>query len=225
MTLDGTASAAPPLPKRPARLATTRDPEGTRAAILAASIREFTEKGFEGARIDAIAEQANINKRMLYHYFGGKDALYLAVLENAYLAIRTAEAGLDLAKRAPEEGLRDLVQFTFRYFVEHPEFLSLLGTENLMRARFLRRSEKIVTMNTPLIAELRGVLDRGAADGVFRTDADPLYVYLTMASMGFFYISNRWTLSTVFRRELDTPAEIASWGEHIAIVVLSYLKP
>lgn len=207
------------------RSATSRDPEGTKAAILAAATREFTDKGFGGARIDAIAADAKINKRMLYHYYGGKEALYLAVLEETYGAIRTAEAKLDLAHREPEEGLRELVQFTFRYFLDHPEFLSLLATENLLKAKFLKRSERIVAMNSPLIDELRGVLKRGATQGIFRADADPLDVYLTMAALGFFYLSNRWTLSTVFRRDLVSKSELARWGEHISAVVLSSLRP
>jgi AcrR family transcriptional regulator len=203
----------------------SRDPEGTKAAILAAATREFADKGFGGARIDAIAAHTKINKRMLYHYYGGKEALYVAVLEESYAAIRQAEAKLDLAHRDPEEGLRELVQFTFRYFLEHPEFLSLLGTENMMRAKFLKRSERIVAVNSPLIEELRDVLSRGAKKGVFRAAADPLDVYLTMAALGFFYLSNRWTLSTVFRRDLVAKAEISRWGEHIGDVVLSSLKP
>ncbi|HZY68408.1 MAG TPA: TetR/AcrR family transcriptional regulator [Devosia sp.] len=207
------------------RNGTGRDPEGTKAAILAAATREFTEKGFGGARIDAIAAHARINKRMLYHYYGGKEALYLAVLEDAYASIRRAEAKLDLAHREPEDGLRELVQFTFHYFVDHPEFLSLLGTENLHKARFLQRSERIVAMNSPLIEELRGVLDRGARKGVFREGADPLDVYLTMAALGFFYLSNRWTLSTVFRRDLVSKGELHRWGEHIADTVARSLKP
>jgi AcrR family transcriptional regulator len=207
------------------RAIASRDPEGTKAAILAAATREFTEKGFGGARIDAIAAHAKINKRMLYHYYGGKEALYVAVLEETYAAIRRAEARLDLAHREPEEGLRELVQFTFRYFLDHPEFLSLLGTENLLKAKFLKRSESVVAMNSPLIDELRGVLERGARKGVFRQDADALDVYLTMAALGFFYLSNRWTLSTVFRRDLVAKGEITRWGEHICDVVLSSLKP
>ncbi len=202
----------------------SRDPEGTKASILAAATREFMEKGFGGARIDAIAAHAQINKRMLYHYFGGKEALYLAVLENSYAAIRSAEAKLDLAHRDPEEALRELVRFTFHYFLDHPEFLSLLGTENLMQAKFLKRSERIVAVNSPLIEELRDVLARGGETGAFRKDADALDVYLTMAALGFFYLSNRWTLSTVFRRDLLAPAEVARWGEHICDVVLSWLQ-
>lgn len=203
----------------------SRDPEGTKAAILAAATREFTEKGFGSARIDAIAAHAKINKRMLYHYYGGKEALYVAVLEESYAAIRRAEAKLDLAHRDPEEGLRELVQFTFRYFIDHPEFLSLLGTENLLKAKFLKRSERILAINSPLIDELRGVLVRGAEKGVFRADLDALDVYLTMAALGFFYLSNRWTLSTVFRRDLVAKGEIERWGDHIADVVLSSVRP
>jgi AcrR family transcriptional regulator len=207
-----------------ARAGAIRDPEGTKAAILAAATREFTEKGFGGARIDAIAARAKINKRMLYHYFGGKEALYVAVLETAYAAIRSAEGKLDLAHREPEEALRELVLFTFHYFLGHPEFLSLLGTENLMQAKFLKRSERIAEMNSPIIEELTDVLGRGAKAGVFRTDANALDVYLTMAALGFFYLSNRWTLSTVFRRDLVQAAEIDRWGAHICGVVLSSVK-
>jgi hypothetical protein len=147
------------------------------------------------------------------------------VLEETYASIRKAEAKLDLAHREPAEGLRDLVQFTFRYFVEHPEFISLLGTENLLRGKFLKKSERIVAMNSPLIDELRGVLQRGAKAGVFRKDTDPLDVYITMAAMSFFPLSNRWTLSTVFRRDPGAKAETSRWADHITDVLLSYLKP
>lgn len=210
--------------QKPAKTA-VRDPEGTKSAILAAATREFMEKGFGGARIDAIAAHARINKRMLYHYYGGKEALYLAVLEETYASIRLAEAKLDLLHREPAEGLRELVQFTFRYFLEHPEFISLLGTENLLQAKFLKTSERIVAMNSPLIDELRGVLERGAKAGVFRKNADPLDVYITMAALSFFPLSNRWTLSTVFGRDVGSKKEGDRWAEHISDVLLRSLKP
>src|ERR1700744_3133322 len=116
-----------------------RDAERTSTAILAAATKEFAERGYGGARIDAIAARANINKRMLYHYFGGKDALYVAVLEGSYIAIRSAESRLDLSHRPPRDGMRDLVVFTWQYFLSHPEFLGILGTENLHKAKFLKR--------------------------------------------------------------------------------------
>src|ERR1700730_14387857 len=114
-----------------------RDPARTRAAILAAATAEFAAKGLKGARVDTIARRAGANKRMIYHYFGDKEGLYLAVLEATYAAIRTAEIGLHFVDRDPVNGMRALVEFTWSYFIEHPEFLSLLGTENLNRAAYL----------------------------------------------------------------------------------------
>jgi AcrR family transcriptional regulator len=202
-----------------------RDAERTRATILDAAIVEFTQNGYEGGRVDAIAKRAKINKRMLYHYFGGKDGLYLAVLEGRYVAIRSAETRLDLRHREPADGVRELVLFTWHYFLEHPEFLSILATENLQKARFLRRSDSVVQLNSPLIEELRLLLQRGAESGVFRKDADPVRLYISIASLGSFYLSNRWTLSTIFRRELFSNGEIEAWGNHIVDMVLSYLRP
>jgi len=204
---------------------TTRDPERTSAAILAASVREFTDKGYGGARINEIAKRAGVNKRMLYHYFGGKEALYLAVLEGAYVAIRSAETRLHLADQDPVDGMRELALFTWRYFLEHPEFLSLLSTENLHRAKYLKRSARIFDLHSPLVAVISDLLQRGAANGQFRADADPVKVYVSIAALGFFYLSNRWTLSTIFRRDLAEPQELDAWGHHIVDTILASLRP
>ena len=207
-----------------ARRGNTRDPESTSAAILAAAVKEFTERGYEGARVDNIANRAGVNKRMLYHYFGNKQALYVAVLEGSYTAIRTAEHGLHLSDRDPVEGMTDLVRFTWRYYLAHPEFLSLLGTENLHRAKFLKRSARIFELNSPLIERISVLLQRGVEQGVFRDDLDALKVYISIAALGFFYLSNRWTLSTVFRRDLTSDDEIEAWGQHMVDVTLSFLR-
>src|SRR5687767_14079412 len=201
-----------------------RDPERTRAAILATAVQEFSEKGHHGARVDAIAARAGINKRMLYHYFGDKDALYLAVLETAYTKIRTAERALHLADRDPKEAIRELVRFTWSYFLENPEFLSLLGSENLLRAKFLKRSARIHDLHSPLVAVISEVLQRGVRAGEFRQGIDPVQLYITIASLGFFYLSNRWTLSTIFNRDLMQPAELDARGRHITEVVLSFVS-
>jgi AcrR family transcriptional regulator len=215
---------AKPLHEKTTRLPGSRDPERTKAAILAASTKEFTEKGFGSARINAIAERAGTNKRMLYHYFGGKEALYLAVLEGSYMQIRSAELELHLAEMDPEEGIRKLILFTWNYYLEHPEFLSLLHTENLHRAKFLKRSARIFDLNSPLIAQLDDLLRRGTESGVFRVSNDPVKVYISIAALGFFYLSNRWTLSTIFRRDLTTKNAIDAWAEHIVATVLSALR-
>ena len=202
-----------------------RDAERTSKAILAAATREFAERGYGGARVDAIAERAKINKRMLYHYFGGKDALYVAVLEGSYTAIRTAEHGLHLSDRDPVEGMADLVRFTWRYYLAHPEFLSLLNTENLHRAKFLKRSARIFELNSPLIERISVLLGRGVEQGVFREGLDALKVYVSIAALGFFYLSNRFTLTAAFGRDLMDKAELTRWGEHIVDVVLTHLTP
>jgi AcrR family transcriptional regulator len=209
---------------RQVRTAATRDPELTSAAILAAAVQEFTERGYEGARVDNIADRAGVNKRMLYHYFGNKQALYVAVLEGSYTAIRSAEHGLHLSDRDPIEGMTDLVLFTWRYYLAHPEFLSLLNTENLHRAKFLKRSARIFELNSPLIERISELLERGVDRGVFRDGLDALTVYVSIAALGFFYLSNRWTLSTVFRRDLLAKDEIENWGRHMVDVTLSYLR-
>lgn len=202
-----------------------RDPERTRAAILAAATQEITTKGLDGARVDEIARRSGVNKRMIYHYFGDKEGLYLAVLETTYAAIRTAEIGLQLADRDPVEGMRELVLFTWQYFIDHPEFLSLLGTENLHRAAYLKKSKRIRDLHSPLVGMIADLLERGARKRVFRGGVDPVDLYVTIAALGFFYMSNRHTLSTIFGRDLATPANLEARGRHIVEVVLAYLKP
>jgi AcrR family transcriptional regulator len=223
-TLSGPDSVSGRPREKPVRTGNTRDPESTSAAILDAAVKEFTERGYEGARVDNIADRASINKRMLYHYFGNKQALYVAVLESSYAAIRSAEHGLHLSDRDPIEGMTDLVLFTWRYYLAHPEFLSLLNTENLHRAKFLKRSARIFELNSPLIERISVLLERGVEQGVFRKDLDPLKVYVSIAALGFFYLSNRWTLSTVFRRDLLAKDAVENWGRHMVDVTLSYLR-
>ncbi|MEW6454930.1 MAG: TetR/AcrR family transcriptional regulator [Pseudomonadota bacterium] len=202
-----------------------RDPERTSASILAAAVTEFTEKGYAGARIDSIAEKSGANKRMIYHYFGDKDGLYLAVLESAYIGIRSSEAELQLANLEPVEAIEKLVAFTWDYFIEHPEFLSILATENLHRAKFLKKSKKVLQLHSPQVSMISDVLKRGVACGAFRSGVDPVYVYISIASLGIFYLSNRWTLSTIFARDLTAQDEIRAWGKHISAVILGYLRP
>ncbi|CDM55861.1 MULTISPECIES: TetR/AcrR family transcriptional regulator [Rhizobium] len=207
--------------RRSPERALQRDPERTRAAILEAATKEFAENGMGGARVDAIAERAGTNKRMLYHYFGDKEQLYLRVLEEAYVGIRTAERELHIGDQTPQEGIGELALFTWRYFLKHPEFLSLLGTENLHRARWLRQSVRLKELHSHLIGELSDVLERGKKTGVFIANADPLNVYLTIASLGYFYLSNQYTLSTIFGRDLIEPGNLDAWERHIVHVTLA----
>ncbi len=212
-------------PKPPRRPPGERDPERTRAVILAAATEEFATHGLDGARVDEIAQRSGVNKRMIYYYFGDKNGLYLAVLEETYADIRNAEIGLHLTDRDPVEGMRELVAFTWSYFIEHPEFLSLLNTENLHRARHLKTSKKIRDLHSPLVGIISALLERGVRAKVFRPGVDPVQLYVSIASLGFFYLSNRFTLSTIFGRDLNEDDALAERGKHIEEVVLGYLRP
>lgn len=207
----------------PARAA--RDPEARRASILAAATVEFADKGLGGARVDEIARRAGVNKALLYHHFGAKDALFLAVLEHAYAGIREAEAGVALEGLPPVEAMERLVNFTFDYFVAHPEFLTLLNSENLHRGRHLRRSLRLRELHAPLVGRLEGLLARGEAAGVFRSGVDPVALYVSIASLGYFYLSNAWTLGAVFSKDLTTPRARRARRAHARDVILGYLRP
>jgi len=213
-----------PAPESAARIPRTRDPERTRRAILEAATVEFVEKGFAGASVNEIAARAQVNKRMLYHYYGKKDDLYLAVLERIYKGIRSAETRLRLTDLPPRMAMEKLVLFTWNYFLEHPEFLSLLNTENMLGARHLRRSARIRHLHSPLISIIKDVLSRGEAEGIFRKQVDPVQLYISIASLGFFYLSNSHTLSTIFQRDLHDKRMLRERGMHIVDVILGYLS-
>jgi AcrR family transcriptional regulator len=201
----------------------TRDPDASRAAILKAATDEFARHGLGGARVDRIADTAGVNKRMLYYYFGNKEDLFLAVLEQAYRDIRDAERALELSAVDPVEGIRRLIAFTWTYYLEHPEFLRLLNSENQHRAEHLKRSSEVRAMHSPFVAMIDELLERGRRSGVFRAGVDPVQLYISIASLSYFYLSNRHTLSTIFGRELLAPRERAERLGHMTDLVLGYL--
>jgi AcrR family transcriptional regulator len=207
-----------------ARRNSRRDPARNQERILKAATEEFARYGLGGARVDRIAARAGANKRMLYYYYGDKEDLFLRVLESAYAEIRNAEKALHLADLDPEESIRRLVEFTWKYYLEHPEFLTLLNSENLHRGRHVRRSKRIAAMHSPFVATIRQVLERGVRAGEFRRGVDPVQLYISIAALGYFYLSNRYTLSTVFRRPLLAPRHRAERLRHMTALVLGYLR-
>ena len=192
----------------------SRDPERTKARILAAATAEFARYGLGGARVDRIAERAGANKRMLYYYFRDKDNLFLAALEARYADIRAAERALDLEHLEPRDALRRLVEFTWQYFLDHPEFLTLLNSENLHKGRHVRRSRRVPQMHATLVETLRDILKRGERAGVFRADVDPVQLYISIAGEGYFYLSNRYTLAQIFKRDLMSKRALAERARH-----------
>jgi TetR/AcrR family transcriptional regulator len=211
----------PPAPK--SRKPRKRSAEGTKARILEAALSEFATRGFSGARVDVIAAQAKSNKRMLYAYVGNKDALWLATLESVYAAKRREERQLAIAELSPDEAMRTLIRFNFRYHLDHPEFVTLVNNENLMGARKLRKSKLVPQLYSPLLETLTEVLRRGQKAKVFRTGIDPMQLYISIAALGYFYCSNIRTLSVIFASSLATPAGMREREGHVIDVVMSYL--
>lgn len=200
-----------------------RDPEGMRLRILEAAKKEFATRGFAGARVDRIAAEAGANKRMLYYHVGKKDTLYLAVLEDAYAQIRAEERTLDLEHLDPPEAIESLITFTWNYFIRNPEFLQLLNTENVERARFLKRSKKVTSMHSPFVEMIRAVVLRGVASGDFKVAMDPVQLYISIAALSFFYLGNAATLSVIFGRDLLAQDARDERLAHMVALVLAAL--
>ncbi|MDQ0390992.1 TetR/AcrR family transcriptional regulator [Labrys monachus] len=182
-----------------------RDAEATQKRILAAAKKEFAKNGLGGARVDIIAEQAKSNKRMIYHYFESKEALFQRVLEDAYVDIRTAETKLELDHLDPKTALETLVRFTWNYYLAHPEFLTLVNSENLHKAKHLKKSQVIQAVSRPFVNMAEKLLARGVADRIFREGIDATQLNITIAAIGYYYLTNRFTGSIIFERDLMAP--------------------
>lgn len=202
------------------RTSQTVDP---RRRIMRSAMSAFAAKGLSGARVADIAIGAKVNKRMLYHYFGNKEALYVAVLESVYADLLAAESALALDALPPQDAIERLVRFLWDYYLAHPEFMALINNENLHRAVHLKRSKRVREMHSPLVASLDNVLARGRKAGVFRGGVDAVQLYVTAAALAYFYLSNSHTLSTIFGRDLLTRRALLERSRHICDVVLGYL--
>jgi AcrR family transcriptional regulator len=201
----------------------TRDADRSQLLILAAARDEFHEHGLGGARVDRIASRAAVDKKLLYYYFENKDKLFQAVLEDTYRSIREAEQKLHLLELPPADALRALTVFTWDYYLAHPEFLTLLNSANLHRARHLQGSKQARALNSPLIHTLGEVLERGRRSGVFRGGVDPMQLYISIAGLSYFYLGNQHTLSAIFGRSLTSARSKAERLSHICDVILGYV--
>ena len=198
-----------------------RDPERTRARILRAARNEFMRHGFSGARIERISRGGRSSDRMIYYYFGSKEQLYLAVLEAVYAELGEAESALTLDPSKPVEALRELVAFTWRYYLAHPEFVALLSNENLQRGRHIAKSAKVKQLARPVLGILGTILAEGTRQKVFRRDLDVRQVYLTLAALGYFYLSNRFTLSSFLGGDLMRAEAQDAWLAEMTRVMLA----
>jgi TetR/AcrR family transcriptional regulator len=202
-----------------------RNPVATKRALLAAARVAFAEHGFAGARVDDIAERAGVNKQLVYHHYGDKDGLYLAVLERLYEEIRQAEAKLNLSGLEPEDAMRKLVGASFDHLAANPDFVALLNDENRQGARHVKASTKLPSMHSPLVATIGEMLKAGVQAGVFRPGINAMQLYISIAGLSFFFFSNAPTLSAIFRSTLDSPAARRMRKRHVIDMVMQALRP
>ncbi|HEV3008876.1 MAG TPA: TetR/AcrR family transcriptional regulator [Burkholderiales bacterium] len=198
-------------------------PEANRARILKAAIDEFASRGFKGASMDAIASRTHTTRAMINYYFGGKEQVYLAVLEQVYAEIRHAESFLDLEHLAPVDAIRRIVEFTYQYYLAHQYFVRIVVAENQAKGRHFRKSKTMRTLNRPIIDMLARVIERGQADGKLRRDVDPVEVHMAIAALGMFNVTNQYTFGAIFQREMGAKGDVRRRREMVAEVILSYL--
>jgi AcrR family transcriptional regulator len=187
-----------------------RNPDETKRRILAAAKVEFARKGLGGARVDDIAARAKANKRMMYHYFGNKDDLFRQVVEYAYGEFREREAALDLDSLEPVAAIKTLIAFIWKYFLDNPEFITLVNSENLHKARHIKKSERMQEMSRSFVGRMQHLLERGVKAKVFRKGLDPVQVNISIAAVGYYYLTNHHTGSIVFERDLMSQEALAA---------------
>lgn len=218
---------APPKKRRSGRPAPSRtnDPEKTKSDIIAVATAEFAAKGLSGGRIDEIAERTRTSKRMIYYYFGNKEGLYLAVLEEAYGRVRHVEAELDLDHLPPLEALAQLVGFTFDHHTGNPDFIRLVMIENIHDADHLVRSKVIQNLNSTVIDTLRRICARGEKQGIFRPNLDPIDLHMSISALCFFAVANRATFSTIFKADMTSPKALAARRSKLIELITRYVRP
>jgi AcrR family transcriptional regulator len=195
----------------------------TREDILDVAYHEFSEKGLAGARIDEIAERTQTSKRMIYYHFGSKDGLYRAVLERAYERIRTQEQAARFEDLAPEQALRAIIGHNFDYHFEHPEFVRLVMSENVLKGEHIAQIPAMKSRNASVVEALRAILEKGAAKGLFREGIDPVDLHTTISALSFYNVSNRYTFQENFGVDFAAPAQRARRRMQIVDCVMRWV--
>jgi AcrR family transcriptional regulator len=200
-----------------------RDPVATKKRILDAAIKEFASRGFSGARVESIAKRSKSNMRMLYHYYDSKENLYIAVIEDVYQTVRMAEQDLHIEEDEPRVGLERLIDFTFRHFASSPDLIRIVINENLLDAKYLKKSELVPAMTTKLSTSLKVLLERGVKEGVFVRNADPVQLWLTIFSLCWVHLANKYTMSWTLQIDLTDTTWLEMRRRHVIDVVTTYL--
>jgi AcrR family transcriptional regulator len=212
------------LSARTAAMRKPKQPQVNRARIVKAAIEEFAARGFKGASMDAIAARTHTTRALINYYFGGKEKIYLALLEQVYAEIRHAEGCLDLEHLAPVDAIRRIVEFTFDYYLSHEYFVRIVVAENQAKGRHFRKSKAMRTLNRPIIDTLARVIKRGQATGAFRRDVDPVEVHMAIAALGMFNVTNQYTFGAIFQRDMGRKGDVRRRRAMVAEVILRYVN-
>jgi len=218
------AAATAPLPARTAAMRKPKAPAANRARIIQASIDEFASRGFKGASMDAIAARTHTTRALINYYFGSKEKVYLAVLEQVYAEIRHAEGFLDLDHLAPVDAIKRIVEFTFDYYLSHQGFVRIVVAENQARGRHFRKSKAMRSLNRPIIDTLARVIARGQAEDSFRADVDAVEVHMAIAALGMFNVTNQYTFGAIFQRDMGAKGDVRRRRDMVTAVILGYLR-
>jgi AcrR family transcriptional regulator len=209
--------------QEPAAPVRRRDPDRTQTEILDVATREFARLGYSGARVDEIADRTRTTKRMIYYYFGDKEGLFVAVLQRAYAGIRAREQEVDVEHLDPEAAVRRVAELTFDHHEAHPDFIRLVSIENIHRAEHMAKLHEFVALNSPAIAVLEGILERGHAEGTFRRRIDPVDLHMMISAFCVFRVANRHTFGTIFGRDMLDPELRDRYRRMVGDMVVSYL--
>ena len=214
---------APPRAASQPTVERRRDAERTRAEILTVATAEFADRGYDGARVDEIADRTRTTKRMIYYYFGGKKQLYIEVLEQAYARIRAAEQEVNVDHLEPADAIRRIAEVTFDHHEANPDFIRLVSIENIHRGEHIAQLPDLVDINTPAVRLLTSLLERGRAQGVFRTDVDAVDVHMMISAFCVFRVANQYTFGTIFGRDLLDPGTREHYRTMLGDMVVAHL--
>jgi len=195
-----------------------------RQSIVGAARALFAEKGYSGTTVDEIVVRARSTKPMLYYYFGSKEGLFAVVLEDLYVGMREIENSLRVSDLPALDAMRKVVQVTFDYHANNPEWVRLISIANIHDAKHIRASKTIASKNVPIIEIMRSLLRQGTQEGVFRSDVDPVHLHLLIISLCYYRVSNRHTWKVIFGRDLSAAKEVRLQRNMVVEAVLSYLR-
>jgi AcrR family transcriptional regulator len=185
-----------------------RNSDRTRRRLLDASIRLFSARGYHGVSVDQIVAAARVNKRMVYHYFGSKEAIYRAALLEVYNRIGRLEFQAVESVGQPKEKLKRLLDSYFKFLHQNPEFTQLVQWGNVEGGRHIAKKQYVLSMY-PLLERFKKIVEEGVKLGEFRRDLDLAHLLVQFIGSCFIYHSNRVSLSQGLDMDLGNPSERA----------------